>query len=150
VISRLSRNTSNARDVPATGERRSRKKAQVGVFTVDDQAVFRRVARDVVDATAGFEHVGEASSGEEALATIGDADPDLVLLDVRMPDMDGLEAARRISAAHPATAIVLITIQDLDEVGSSPASCGAVELVRKQDFGPAMLRALWKKHGSRD
>ena len=75
--------------------------------------------------------------------------PQLVLMDVRMPDMDGAEAARLISTAHPTITIVLITVQDLDEAAVSPQSCGAVALVRKQDFGPAMLKALWRKHGPR-
>ena len=116
-------------------------------MTVDDQAVFRRVARDVIDATEGFASVGEASSGEEAVMLADQVHPELVLMDVRMDDMDGCEAARRISSAHPGTTIVLVTVQDLDDVPVSAESCGAVELVRKQDFGPAMLQALWGRHG---
>ena len=74
----------------------------VGVITVDDQAAFRDVAREVIEATVGFEPLGEAACGEEALVLAGDVEPDLVLLDVRMPGIDGLETARRLSAAHPA------------------------------------------------
>jgi DNA-binding NarL/FixJ family response regulator len=68
-------------------------------------------------------------------------------MDVRMEGMDGCEAARRIGAAHPGTTIVLITVQDLDDVAVTAQTCGAAELVRKQDFGPAMLQALWRRHG---
>jgi two-component system, NarL family, invasion response regulator UvrY len=118
----------------------------IGVLTVDDQEVFRRVARDVIAATEGFESVGEANCGEEAVAIADEVHPDLVLMDVRMPGMSGLEAARRISEAHPTTMVVLITIEDPHEVPSSPGECGAVALVRKQDFGPAMLRELWAEH----
>jgi DNA-binding NarL/FixJ family response regulator len=63
----------------------------VGVVTVDDQAIFRAAAREVIDVTPGFETAGEAASGEEAIALVGRLDPQLVLVDVRMPGMGGLE-----------------------------------------------------------
>jgi DNA-binding NarL/FixJ family response regulator len=114
----------------------------VSVVTVDDQEVFRRAARDVVEATPGFELVGEAASGEEALALVDALDPSLVLMDVRMPGMSGVEAARRMSAARPRTAIVLITMEDPAALPTDTASCGAALLVRKQEFGPALLRRV--------
>ena len=119
----------------------------VSVVTVDDQAVFRAVARDVIDATPGFELVGEASSGETAVSVVDELDPQLVLMDVRMPGTDGTEAARRITAANPAVVVILISIEESAMVPSSAAECGAAALVRKQDFGPAMLRGLWDVHG---
>ena len=70
-------------DVSSLDQRSSR--FGVGVMTVDDQAVFRRAAREVIEATDGFDHLGDAGSGEEALALAGELDPDLVLVDVRMP-----------------------------------------------------------------
>jgi two-component system, NarL family, invasion response regulator UvrY len=124
----------------------SARHGEIGVVTVDDQAVFRQVARDVIDATAGFFPVGEACSGEEAVTIVDTLQPELVLMDIRMPGMGGLEAARLISDAHPETTIVLITAQDPKDV-PSPRAAGAVALVRKQDFGPKMLRALWRKYG---
>ena len=81
-------------------------------MTVDDQAVFRSVAREVVEATPGFEPAGEAASGEEALRLVEAAEPQLVLVDVRMSGMDGVETARRLSAAHPELVIVLISLED--------------------------------------
>jgi DNA-binding NarL/FixJ family response regulator len=114
----------------------------VSVMTVDDQEVFRQAARDVVEATPGFELVGEAASGEEALALVDALDPSLVLMDVRMPGMSGVEAARRMSAARPRTAIVLVTMEDPAALPADTASCGAALLVRKQEFGPALLRRV--------
>ena len=119
----------------------------VRVLTVDDQAVFRSVARDVIAATPGFEPAGEAESGEEALAEAARLNPDMVLIDVRMPGMGGLEAGRRIAAAHPETVVVLISIEDTEEIAREAELCGIAELVRKQDFGPTLLRRLWDAHG---
>lgn len=120
----------------------------VGVVTVDDQPFFRVVARDVIEATAGFEAVGEASSGEEALGIIAHVDPKLVLVDVRMPEMDGIETTRRIKAAHPEVVVVLISIEEAIHLPASAGSSGAAALVRKQDFGPSALRRLWAAHGA--
>jgi DNA-binding NarL/FixJ family response regulator len=68
----------------------------VRVLTVDDQARFRAVARDVIDATAGFEVVGEAENGEDALLAVDRLAPQIVLLDVRMPGVDGITVAGRL------------------------------------------------------
>ena len=116
-------------------------------MTVDDQAVFRSVAREVIEATPGFESAGEASSGEEALRLVEAVNPQLVFVDARMPGMNGVETARRLSAAHPELVIVLISLEDRSDVASSGAESGAATFVRKQDFGPSLLRRLWGAHG---
>jgi len=122
----------------------------VSVVTVDDQAVFRAAARDVIEATPGFESVGEASSCEEALGVVGDVGPRLVLVDVRMPDVDGVETAMRIRDQHPGVVVVLISIEELSRVPSTLPDAGAAAFVRKQDFCPGMLRDLWETHGRGD
>jgi DNA-binding NarL/FixJ family response regulator len=119
----------------------------VSVLVVDDQPFFRGAARDVLSALPGFREVAEAASGPEAVALALELRPDLVLLDVRMPGMDGIEAARRIKAAAPGVVVVLISIEDVAGVPSAAQDCGAVALVRKQDFGPSLLRGLWAMHG---
>jgi DNA-binding NarL/FixJ family response regulator len=119
----------------------------VGVLVVDDQVIFRDVAREVIEATADFELLGEATSGQHALAVVGELCPDLVLLDLRMPGMDGIETAGLIRKAHPDSVVVLISVEEAPNVPLGAHSCGAAEFVRKQDFGPALLRRVWSTHG---
>ena len=119
----------------------------VRVLTVDDQELFRRVAEDVIAATPGFEAVGEATNGEEALAAVDRLAPQLVLCDVRMPGLDGIEVARRLSATHPETVVVLISIGERTDLPAAVQLGDTVPLVRKQDFGPVLLRRLWHEHG---
>jgi DNA-binding NarL/FixJ family response regulator len=121
----------------------------VRVLTVDDHAVFRDAAREVIEATVGFEHVGEATSGEEALVRAEELDPDLILIDVRMPGIDGLETARRLRVTRPGATTVLISTADAESLPGGFATCGAAAFVRKQDFGPSLLRRLWAEHGCR-
>jgi DNA-binding NarL/FixJ family response regulator len=118
----------------------------VRVLTVDDQAVFRAIAREVIDATPGFELVGEAAGGEEALAAVDRLDPQLVLLDVRMPGLDGIEVARRLNGTRPDTLVVLISIEDPIDLPSAARITDTVPLMRKQDFGPRLLERLWREH----
>jgi two-component system invasion response regulator UvrY len=121
-----------------------REASRVTVLVVDDQPVFRDLAQLVLRTTPGFESVGEVSSGEGALEVIDELAPQLVIVDVRMPGMGGIETARRITAAHPDAVVVLISIQDLVDVPSAAHACGAAALVRKQDFGATLLRELWE------
>jgi DNA-binding NarL/FixJ family response regulator len=121
----------------------------VGVVTVDDQPVFLKAARDVIGATPGFSSVGEACSGKEALAVVDEQRPELVLVDLRMPGMDGIEAAGLIKKAHPEVVVVLISLEQPENVPAAASSSGAAALVCKQDFGPRLLRRLWLAHAPR-
>lgn len=120
-------------------------RSYVGVMTVDDQEVFRRSARGVIEATPGFALLGEADSGAWALAVADTVGPDLVLMDVRMPGLDGLETTRRLRPAHPAAIIVLISSDEID--GTSCEACGANAFLPKSAFGQAALVQLWADHG---
>ncbi len=119
----------------------------IGVLAVDDHAIFLDVAREVVTSTPGFCWVGGARSGEEGLRAVEALSPDLVLLDMRMPGMDGLEAAHRITAGHPGVVVVLVSIDEGSAIGPAIESSGAAALVRKQELGPKLLRRLWELHG---
>src|SRR3954465_8749243 len=141
--------TAHRRAEPAGGQLCPHENERVGVLVVDDQIVFRQVAHEVIDATEDFELLGEASSGPHGIVAIDELNPDLVLLDVRMPGMDGIETAARMHATHPTAVIVLITIEEAPNLPGGLSSCGASELVRKQDFGPPLLRRVWRAHGAR-
>jgi DNA-binding NarL/FixJ family response regulator len=91
--------------------------------------------------------LGEASSGEQALNAVEALRPALVLLDVRMPGMDGITAATHIRDAHAETVVVLISVEERADLPQTVTSCGAAALLRKQDFGPALLRSVWRLHG---
>jgi CheY-like chemotaxis protein len=115
----------------------------VTVLVVDDREVCRRFERDLIEATAGFEQVAEARSGPEALQLAAELAPDLMLLDVRMPGMDGIETAQRLPAEGPPSLVVLVSVDVMPEL---PASVGPVVSVRKQDLSPRVLRGIWTAH----
>src|SRR5262245_4914156 len=120
----------------------------VGVLVVDDHCTFRQAARDVVEATPGFVPVGEAASGEEALGLIERLAPELVLLDVRLPGMNGIDTARTITSMNPHPTVFLISLDELRTLPPGADSCGAATFVRKRDLCSAELRRLWVEHGA--
>jgi CheY-like chemotaxis protein len=128
---------------------RARKIQRARVLAVDDSKIFLRVAHSVVSATTGLRLVGTAASGEEAIRLLPDLQPDLVLLDVHMPGIDGLETARRIREMRPQTVIVHVSA-DPEGLEAAAESAGAAAILDKVDLGPAALDELWLEHGSRD
>ena len=121
----------------------------VWVLAVDDQRPFREAARRVVDATAGFAWAGEADSGAEAVNLVRECDPDIVIMDVRMPDMDGIEAARLLAAERPDVTVLLVSAEPLASLAADLLRSRAAAFSRKQNFGPALLRLLkLRQHAS--
>src|SRR4029077_1421339 len=106
------------------------------VLIGDDQAPFRNAARTVVGLTPGFEVVGEASSGEEAVDLAGQLSPDLVLMDINLPGINGVEAVRRILAARAETMAFLLSTYAVGDLRLDARSCRAAAYENKKDFGP--------------
>jgi DNA-binding NarL/FixJ family response regulator len=122
----------------------------VRVLIVDDQKPFRGAARRVVAMTPGFEVVGEAETGEEAVSMAAELTPDLVLMDINLPGIDGIESVRRIQAARPQTLAFLLSTYKVGDLPADARSCGAVAYVHKEDFGPQLLAGLWESRGDPD
>jgi two-component system invasion response regulator UvrY len=118
----------------------------VPVLIVDDQAPFRRAAHAVISATDGFEVVGEAESGEEAVEMVDVLEPGLVLMDINMPGINGIEATRQIMRAHPKAVVMLLSTYQAADLPADAGDCGAAAYVHKEDFGPALVRDVWTRH----
>ena len=118
----------------------------VRVLVADDSPAFLRAAVAVVAAAEGFELVGVARSGEDAVAVAEAVAPDLVLLDIRMPGVGGVEAARRIHASNERAVVVMITAGAGWGLSADAMRGGASAAVKKQDVLPGTLRDLWQRH----
>ena len=111
------------------------------VLIVDDHAGFRLSARRILEAD-GYEVVGEAEGGAQALEMARRLRPKIVLLDVNLPDIDGFEVARELSAHKPAPAIVLTSSHDREDFGDSLPHSGAAGFVPKDELSGAAVAAL--------
>ncbi len=116
----------------------------VRVLIVDDQQPFRMAARMVVEATEGFDVVGEAETGEESVGLAKELDPDLVLMDVNLPGIDGLDATRRILADSERVVVLLLSTYEEEEYAPRAAECGASSYIPKAAFGPDRLESAWE------
>ncbi len=118
----------------------------VRVLIVDDQEPFRLAARMVVDVTDGFEVVGEAETGEDSVTLAAELKPDLVLMDVNLPGINGLDATRQILAAGGDSVIVLLlSTYEEEEYAPRAAECGAAAYIPKAVFGPDRLESAWEE-----
>lgn len=118
-------------------------RARGRVLAVDDQACFRATMRELLNATDRLEIVAEAESGERAIELVQDIAPDMVLMDVRMPGVNGILAAREIKARSPATVVVLTSTTHPTEL---PLAAGDVDaVVWKDDLAPRLLDEIWSR-----
>jgi len=118
----------------------------VSVLAVDDHPRFLEAAREVVEAAPGFDWAGGVSSGREALAAAGRDRPDLVLVDVNMPGMDGFELARELHRSHPETLVALISAQHPDELPRATGDSAVAEVLAKENLRPSWLAEIWQAH----
>lgn len=121
----------------------------VRLLTVDDQPLFREAARAVVAHTPDFELVGEAADGQAAIRVAREVDPDMVIVDVRMAGLDGIETARALTAEDPTRLVVLVSSGDVRELSALASAVGADALLCKHWLTPRLLRGLWVAHRRR-
>ena len=115
----------------------------VRVLIVDDQEPFRLAARMVVEATEGFEVAGEVDTGEDSVEAARELDPDLVLMDVNLPGINGLEATRQILRGSDRVVILLLSTYEEAEYAPRAAETGAAAYIPKSSFGPDRLAEAW-------
>jgi DNA-binding NarL/FixJ family response regulator len=118
------------------------------VLVVDDQAPFRAAAKAVLRRLDCFELAGEAASGQEAISLVETIRPELVLMDINMPQMSGIAATREIVHAHPETVVFLCSTYDASDLPADAAASGARAYLNKERFGADALRQLWRQRGS--
>jgi DNA-binding NarL/FixJ family response regulator len=115
----------------------------VRVLVVDDHEPFRRAARAVIREAAGFELVGEVADGEASIDAAKTLRPDLVLMDISLPGISGLEATRLIRANVPSAVVLLLSTRDALEFVSEAANSGAAAYLPKSLLSPRHLAELW-------
>lgn len=119
----------------------------VSVLVVDDHRPFRLAVRAVVRRAPGFVLAGEAETGEAGVAAAESLHPDLVLMDVNLPGIDGVVAGDRIRAADPRTVVVLCSTYGRGDLPATVAESG-MDYLHKADLAPAVLRDIWARHAA--
>src|SRR5690348_6277262 len=112
------------------------------VLVVDDEELLREGLRMMLQAEADIEVVGEASNGADAIRLTNELDPDVVLMDIRMPDLDGIEATKRISRSSPRTRVLVLTTFDLDEYVYRALKAGASGFLLKDANRERLVAAV--------
>jgi DNA-binding NarL/FixJ family response regulator len=115
----------------------------VRVLIVDDEPIFREAARMVVEMADGFEVAGEAESGDEAIILAERLRPDLVLMDVKMPGIDGIETTRRIRQLEDPPLVLVMSTHESGNYDEPARAAGAGGFIPKASLGMDVLEAAW-------
>ena len=121
----------------------------IKVLIVDDNAKFTKSVKNLLSNEQDIEVIGEAREGKEAILKTKELKPDIVLMDVRMPKMGGIEATRRISKIMPETKIIILTIYDIDEYRDAATNSGAVAFVLKKFMRNELVQNIRDVFGSK-
>lgn len=115
------------------------------VWVVDDQASFRRATAATVAASPDFTMAGDCETGESAMELIPDGSAGIVLMDIHMPGMGGIEAARRIRVARPEVIVLLTSTYAFEDLPPEVAQCGAAGYLHKEHLSPELLTRIWRE-----
>jgi DNA-binding NarL/FixJ family response regulator len=115
------------------------------VLIVDDHAGFRAMARELLS-SHGFDVVGEAVDGRDAIRAAADLHPAVVVLDIRLPDLDGFEVTRRLLADPPGPAVILVSTRDAADYGRRITTSGALGFIPKSRLSGDTLSAILRRH----
>lgn len=121
-------------------------RARIRVLLVDDQALFRSGLRMIIDSQPDLLVVGEAADGQEAVERASETDPDIVLMDIRMPRVDGVTATEQLAAAGERPRVIVLTTFDLDEAAARAIRAGASGFVLKDARPEFLLAAIRTVH----
>lgn len=132
-------NVSNAKR-PSSSSRNIKKKTTI--LIADDHPLFRGSVRSVLDAIPDFKVVGEAGNGVEAISLTEEMRPDIVLMDITMPELGGLEVTRQIKTEHPEIAVLILTIHSDEQHALEILEAGASGYLTKSVFGEEIINAI--------
>ncbi len=115
---------------------------RTSILIVDDHPLLRDGIVQLLGKEADFEVVGQADNGEEAVRLASEISPDVVVMDIEMPKVDGLDATRQIKAAHPETSVLVLTVHDDEEYIAAILEAGAAGYLLKTTYGKELVQAI--------